>query len=95
MAPEKKPRKCIKLADRELPPVVGAFSIPGFCKAHGDMSVAMFHKLQEAGEGPAVMHVGKRTMISAESAAAWRREREAETMARRREQAAAETAATA
>lgn len=77
----KKPtkRKRRRLAGLKLPQTVGAFSIPSFCEAHGHMSVAMFFKMQAAGEGPTTMRVGTRTMISAEAAAAWRRKREQAT----------------
>lgn len=60
---------------QQAPPeaaVIGAYSIEGFCKAHGGLSESMFHKLCRKGRGPAVMKVGTRTLISAESAAAWR-----------------------
>ena len=52
---------------------VGAFSISDFCKAHGGISEAFFHKLIGAGHGPKLMKVGARTLISVEAAAAWRR----------------------
>jgi hypothetical protein len=57
-----------------LPP--GAFSIATFCKAH-NISVSLFHKLQGLGLGPKIMRIGRRVLISAESAAQWRRDREA------------------
>jgi hypothetical protein len=57
--------------------VVGAYSIPDFCRLHGGMSQAFFHKLVCEGDGPRLMRVGARTMVSAEAAADWRREREA------------------
>ena len=65
---------------RKPPPelrVLGAFSIPSFCRSHGHMSEAMFHKMCAAGKGPATMMVGRRRMVSVEAAAKWRREREA------------------
>jgi hypothetical protein len=58
--------------------VVGAFSVPDFCRLHGGMSEAFFFKLTSEGHGPKLMKVGARTMISVEAAAAWRRERERE-----------------
>jgi hypothetical protein len=58
---------------------VGAFSISDFCKAHGGISQAFFHKLIGEGRGPKLMKVGARTLISVEAAAAWRLAREAET----------------
>src|SRR5262245_28471776 len=57
--------------------VVGAYSVPDFCRLHGGMSEAFFHKLVAEGHGPQLMKVGARTMISVEAAAAWRRAREA------------------
>ena len=52
-----------------------ALSIPEFCKAHG-ISEGFFYKLKKLGEGPREMKIGARTLISLESAAEWRRERE-------------------
>jgi hypothetical protein len=57
---------------------VDAYSIRRFCERH-DISAAFFHKLRALGLGPVVMKVGTRTLISRESAAEWRRAREAET----------------
>jgi predicted DNA-binding transcriptional regulator AlpA len=54
-----------------------ALSISEFCKAHG-ISEAFFYKLKKQGEGPREMKVGTRTLITLESAAEWRREREAD-----------------
>ena len=54
-----------------------ALSIPEFCKAHS-ISEAFFYKLKKQGEGPRKMKVGARTLISFESAAEWRRAREAQ-----------------
>ena len=48
-----------------------AFSISQFCKRH-NISRALFYKLSKEGCGPAVMRVGRRRIISAESAASWR-----------------------
>jgi hypothetical protein len=56
---------------------IDAFSIPEFCRRHGGMSEAFFHKLCRMGLGPALMRVGARTMISTEAATVWRRQREA------------------
>jgi hypothetical protein len=54
-----------------------AYSIDEFCKAHR-ISRAMYYKLDSQGLGPRVMRVGTRAIISKESAADWRRDREAE-----------------
>jgi predicted DNA-binding transcriptional regulator AlpA len=51
-----------------------AFTIPEFCAAHG-FSRATFYNMQAKGEGPAVMHVLGRVLISAEAAQEWRRQR--------------------
>jgi predicted DNA-binding transcriptional regulator AlpA len=53
----------------------GANSVPLFCKAHG-ISRATFYNLMKRGEGPIVMRVGRRTLVSDEAAAAWRRRME-------------------
>ena len=52
-----------------------AFSIPEFCCRHG-ISRAHFYNLSKSGQGPALMRVGRRTLISAEAAAEWRRRME-------------------
>ena len=48
-----------------------SMSINVFCRAHG-ISRAMFYRLQDAGEAPDVFRVGRRVLISADSAARWR-----------------------
>jgi len=53
----------------------GAKSIPSFCQAHG-ISRATFCNLMKRGEAPIVMRVRKRTLVSDEAAAAWRRRME-------------------
>jgi hypothetical protein len=52
-----------------------AFSIEAFCRRHS-ISVPMFYKLPQQGLTPTEFRVGTRVLISKESAAAWRRERE-------------------
>jgi hypothetical protein len=54
-----------------------AYSIPEWSRRH-NVSVQLFYKPQREGRGPAVMHIGRRTLISAEAAAQWRRDRETE-----------------
>jgi hypothetical protein len=49
-----------------------AFSIPEFC-LRNRISTALFFKLARQGRGPRVFHVGRRTLITKESATAWRR----------------------
>ena len=51
------------------------FSVDEFCVAHG-ISRAMFYDHLKRGDGPAIMKVGSRTMVSAEAAAAWRKQME-------------------
>lgn len=52
------------------------FNVAAFCAAH-DISRAKFYHLLKIGQGPRVMKVGSRTLISHEAAADWRREMEA------------------
>jgi hypothetical protein len=52
-----------------------AYSIQQFCALHG-ISIDTYFRMQRQGLGPATMKVLNRTLISAESAAAWRRARE-------------------
>jgi hypothetical protein len=54
---------------------VAAYSIRTFCRAHS-ISPAFYYKLQRQGLGPRELKLGARTLISAESAAEWRRARE-------------------
>jgi hypothetical protein len=49
--------------------------VTGFCREHR-ISGAHFYNLLKRGEGPAVMKVGRRTLISAEAATEWRRRME-------------------
>lgn len=53
-----------------------AQSIDHFCDDN-DISKAHFYNLLKRGDGPVVMKVGRRTLISAEAAAEWRRQMEA------------------
>ena len=52
-----------------------AFSVREFCGQHG-ISRAAFYVLLANGDGPRVMKVGRRTLISAEAAAEWRKNME-------------------
>jgi hypothetical protein len=56
------------------------FSIDQFCADHG-ICRAFYYKLRRAGRGPVEIKLGTRTMISVESAAAWRHRMQAETRA--------------
>lgn len=55
-----------------------AYTIPGFCDDH-HLSKAFLYKLIKDGKGPRLMKIGRRTLISAEAAAAWRAQMESET----------------
>jgi hypothetical protein len=61
--------------------MVLAFSIPDFCEEHGICRATLYNLLR-AGLGPATMKVGTRTLISAESAAEWRRASEVQIQSR-------------
>ena len=52
-----------------------AVSIPAFCKAHG-ISRAHFYNLLKRGKAPRTLLVGRRRLVSDESAAEWRRSME-------------------
>ncbi len=54
------------------------YTIAGFCADH-HFSKAFLYKLIKDGNGPRLMKVGRRTLISAEAAAAWRAQMEAQT----------------
>jgi hypothetical protein len=51
---------------------IDAMSISEFCRRHS-LSEPMYYKLQKHGRGPRVMRLGGRTLITADSAARWRR----------------------
>jgi excisionase family DNA binding protein len=53
-----------------------AYSIDEFCKSYG-ISKSFFYKLKKQGKAPAIMEVGKRTLISSASAQKWEAEMEA------------------
>ena len=52
-----------------------AFSLERFCRRHG-ISLAMYYKIASQGLTPRTFNIGTRVLVSEESAAAWRRERE-------------------
>lgn len=54
------------------------FSVAEFCRAHS-ISRGTFYALLKEGRGPTISKVGRRTLISAEAAEAWRRRMEQET----------------
>lgn len=55
-----------------------AATIAQFCAAH-NISRTHFYELIKQGKGPRQMKVGRRTLVSAEAAADWRRAMEAAT----------------
>lgn len=66
--------------DGTKPTERGAWSVDEFCKAH-DFGRVKFYELLKEGRGPRIMKIGKRTLISVEAAAEWRRRMEQETEA--------------
>ena len=55
-----------------------AYSIPEFCEAFG-ISIRTYFNLREEGKGPREMRLGRRVLITVETALAWARAREAVT----------------
>ena len=53
-----------------------AFTVAEFCEAHGRISRTLFYSLIKNGKGPRLMKIGRRTLVSQEAAADWRREME-------------------
>jgi predicted DNA-binding transcriptional regulator AlpA len=60
-----------------------SFSIKEFCELH-TISRSFFYLLREKGEAPRLMKVGRRTLISAEAAAEWRKSMEHITVTKQR-----------
>lgn len=52
------------------------FTVQEFCAEHGGISKPFFYKLQKEGKGPRLMKVGRRTLVTAEAAADWRKQME-------------------
>ena len=48
-----------------------AQSVSEFCKANG-ISMSFFYKLQRQNQGPRLMKIGRRTLITTEAAHDWR-----------------------
>lgn len=55
-----------------------AQTVPQFCDGH-NISKTHFYELNKQGRGPRLMKVGRRTLVSAEAAADWRKRMEGET----------------
>lgn len=54
------------------------YTVPQFLDGH-NISRTHFYELIKHGKGPRLMKIGRRTLISAEAAAEWRKQMEAET----------------
>lgn len=52
------------------------YTITEFCLDHGNISRGLFYALQKQGNGPRLMKVGRRILISDEAAADWRKQME-------------------
>ena len=59
-------------------PPLGAYTVAGFCEAHG-IGRSLFYKLQSVNKGPRTFKAGRKTLISVEAARDWRRRMENET----------------
>jgi hypothetical protein len=94
MSPRKKERRPSFSAHARRRKPGDAHTIPSFCASNA-ISLAHYYKLKRQGKGPREIVLDKRVIISPEAEADWRREREAETMARRQQAEARKAAATA
>ena len=54
-----------------------AYSVQQFCDEHG-FSRALFYKILKDGRGPKISKLGRRTLITKQSAAEWRNRLESE-----------------
>jgi len=52
------------------------YTVQEFCAEHGGISKPFFYSLIKDGKGPRLMKVGRRTLITSESAADWRKQME-------------------
>lgn len=59
-------------------PQPAAFTVHEFCSAHR-ISRALFYILLRDGRGPRLLKAGRRTLVTADAAADWRREMERAT----------------
>ena len=65
-------------ASTRSPDQVCTYSVAQFCAAH-NITKVFFYKLLKQGNGPRIMKVGARTLVSIEAASEWRRKMEIET----------------
>ena len=63
--------------DKKIPVPRAAYTIPEFCEAHR-ISEAFYFKLRNLGKGPREGRALSKCIISMESAAEWRKAREAD-----------------
>lgn len=66
------------VSERENDMQLSAYSPAQFCDLHG-IARTTFYALAKEGKGPRTFKVGRRTLVSVEAAAAWRRRMEEET----------------
>ena len=59
-----------------------ACSVNQFCESHS-VSRSLFYRMLSEGWGPAIMKVGRKTLVSAEAAQEWRERMETQGRARR------------
>ena len=52
------------------------YTVYEFCQEHGGISKVFFYRLMKQGKAPRIMKVGRRTLITAEAAAEWRKQME-------------------
>ena len=57
------------------PRIDSTYTVTQFCRTH-HISRSMFYKLLQQGQGPRLMAVGRRRLISNEAAADWRQQME-------------------
>lgn len=67
------------------------YTVAEFCFDHGKISKVTFYKLVKEGRGPRLMKVGRRTLITAEAAADWRKRMEQESAASESDASSAES----
>ena len=82
MSPRSRKRRRLAFQKRSKHRKPGdAHTIPSFCESNA-ISESYYYALKRVGRGPKEIKLGNRVLISPEAEAAWRRAREAETVAR-------------